>query len=116
MIPATPRFSGPLASALTAFLELMSTTGGSHVSLVSTLRRLDRYLSQQHPTATTLTQSIVIDWCATFSHLRPASQGRYRSAISKFCAFLRARDPATVPAGAVPPLRPSRDHFLPCIL
>lgn len=116
MTNTTPLFCGPLASALTAFMELMRTIGGSHVSLVSTLRRLDRYLAQQHPTATTLTQSIVIDWCATFSHLRPASQCRYRSAISKFCAFLRARDPATVSARALPPLRLSRDHFLPCIL
>src|SRR5713101_8981392 len=116
MTNTTPRFCGPLASALTAFIELMRTIGGAHVSLMSTLRRLDRYLAQQHPTATTLTQSIVIDWCATFSHLRPASQCRYRSAISKFCAFLRARDPATVSARALPPLRHSRDHFLPCIL
>jgi integrase/recombinase XerD len=97
-------------------MELMRTTGGSHVSLVSTLRRLDRYLAQQHPTATTLTQSIVIDWCATVSHLRPASQCRYRCALSKFCAFLRSRDPATVSARVLPPLRYSRDHFLPCIL
>ena len=77
MTNTTPLFCGPLAAALTAFMELMRTIGGSHVSLVSTLRRLDRYLAQQHPTATTLTQSIVIDWCATFSHLRPASQCRY---------------------------------------
>ena len=116
MTNTTPRFCGPLASALTAFLELMRTIGGSHVSLVSTLRRLDRYLAQEHPTATTLTQSIVIDWYATFSHLHPASQCRYRCAISKFCAFLRSRDPATLPARILPPLRYSRDHFLPCIL
>jgi integrase/recombinase XerD len=116
MTTPTPLFCGPLASALTAFMELMRTIGGSHVSLVATLRRLDRYLAQQHPTATTLTQSIVLDWCATFSHLRPASQCRYRSAISKFCAFLRSRDQATVSARALPLLRPSRDHFLPCIL
>ena len=44
MITTTPLFLGPLAAALTAFLELMNTTGGAHVSLVSTLRRLDRYL------------------------------------------------------------------------
>lgn len=116
MTNTPPRFCGPLTSALTAFMELMRTTGGSHVSLVSTLRRLDRYLAQQHPTATTLTQSIVIDWCATFSHLRPASQCRYRCALSKFCAFLRSRDPATASAQFLPPLRYSRDHFLPCIL
>jgi len=116
MTTTTPLFCGPLASTLTAFMELMRTIGGSHVSLVATLRRLDRYLAQQHPTATTLTQSIVLDWCATFSHLRPASQCRYRSAISKFCAFLRSRDQATVSARALPLLRPSRDHFLPCIL
>ena len=49
MITTTSLFCGPLASPLAAFMELMRTIGGSHVSLVSTLRRLDRYLAQQHP-------------------------------------------------------------------
>jgi integrase/recombinase XerD len=115
MTGAAPLFRGPLALALTAFIDLMRTTGGSHVSLISTLCRLDRYLSQQHPTATTLTHQIVVDWCGTFSHLRPASQRRYRCAVSKFCAYLRSRDSVTVSAGVVPPLRKPRD-FLPCVL
>lgn len=108
-------FCGPLADALVAFVTLMRTTGSSHISLVSTLRRLDRHLKEKHPAATTLTHGIVVGWYATFDHLRPASQRRYRSATARLCAFLRARDPATVPEHAVPTLRRPRD-FIPCVL
>jgi hypothetical protein len=93
MTTTTPLFCGPRASALTAFMERMRTIGGSHVSLVATWRRLDRYLAQQHPTATTLTQSIVLDWGATFSHLRPASQAgtgpRSRHSARAFARAIR---------------------------
>ncbi len=108
-------FHGPLAARFAEFVDLMKITGGTHVSLLSTLRRLDGYLLRKHPTATTLTRQIVEDWCKSFGHLRPASQQRYRCAISKFCAFLRARDPATIPEHALPPVRTPRD-FLPCVL
>jgi site-specific recombinase XerD len=115
MIDDSALFCGPMAAALVAFVTLMRTTGSSHVSLVSTLRRLDRHLKEKHPVATALTHEIVVGWYATFDHLRPASQRRYRSATSRFCAFLRARDPATVPEHAVPALRRPRD-FIPCVL
>ena len=116
MTTLTSLFCGPLAPALTAFMERMRMTGASHVSLVKTLRRLDRYVAQQHPTATTLTQPIVSDWCATFSHLRATSQRRYRCTISKLCAFLRSRDPATVSVRPLPPPLWKSQPFLPCIL
>lgn len=114
MSATTTHFGGPLADALTAFLTLMRTTGSSCQTLVSVLRRLDRHVLETHPEATTLTHEIVVGWYASFGHLKPATQRRYRCTTSRFCAFLRGRDPATIPLGAMPPMRRPRD-FLPCV-
>ena len=114
MIDVAP-FDGPLAAALATFVTLIRTTGATHIAHLATLRRLDRHLQERHPTATTITHEIIVDWYASFAHLKPATQRRYRCSTSRFCAFLRARDPATVAQDTVPTLRRPRD-FIPCVM
>ena len=108
-------FKGPLAGHLTEFAALMRATGGRHVALLSTLVRFDRFLANSCPGATTVTQKILLAWFASFQHLRPASQARYRTATFQFCKFLRRRDPTVATRENVSPLRLPRD-FQPYIL
>ena len=108
----TSLFCGPLAPALTAFMERMRMTGTSHVSLVKTLRRLDRYVAQQHPTATTLTQPIVSDWCATSVTCAPhhsvGTAARSRNCVRSSARAIRP------PSRSGPCRRPSGNHNPSC--
>ena len=105
----SPAFQGPLADRFTAFAVLIRSTGGRHVSLLATLGRLDRFLARSCPQATTLTTEVLWAWFASFAHLRPASQARYRTATFQVCTFLRRRDPATATREDIPPRRLARD-------
>ena len=102
-------FEGPLAGRLDEFAVLMRSTGGRHVTLLATLGRLDRFLARSYPETTTFTKEILLAWFASFEHLRPASQSRYRTATFQFCKFLRRRDPTTATRENVPPPRFTRD-------
>lgn len=98
-------FRGPLAAQFGEFTTLMTTTGGSHASLLATLGRLDRFLAASYPEAITLTKGILTEWFASFDHLRSTSRRRYRTATFNVCGFLRRRDPATATGEDFEPLR-----------
>lgn len=101
-------YQGPLRHHFDTFAALMRSTGGRHVSLLSTLGRLDRFLVSTFPGATTLTREILLAWFESFDHLRPASRSRYRCATFQVCKFLRGREPSTAIREDLPPLRLSK--------
>jgi site-specific recombinase XerD len=88
-------FEGPLRAHFEDFATLMRSTGGRHVPLLANLVRFDRFLAQAYPYATTITKEILHAWFASFEHLRPSSQGRYRTATFQICKFLRRRNAST---------------------
>lgn len=88
-------FSGPLASQFEQFATLMRSTGTQHVTLLANVHRLDRFLAVAYPDATTLTKDILTSWFASFGHVLPESQKRYRSATFQVCKYLRRRDADT---------------------
>lgn len=98
-------FRGPLAVRFDEFATLMRATGGRHISLLLNLRRLDHFLATSFPEATTLTKVILIAWFASFDHLQPTSQSRYRTATFQVCKFLRRRDLTTSSIEDFLPLR-----------
>jgi hypothetical protein len=73
----------------------MRSTGGRHVPLLANLSRFDRFLAHAYPHTTTITKEILRAWFASFEHLRPSSQARYRTATFQVCKFLRRRDAST---------------------
>jgi integrase/recombinase XerD len=99
-------FHGPLASDFCRFVEIMKGLGdyGNHFWLVG---RLDRFLHERHPHTNTLTKEILSEWLATFSHLSPITQRRYRSDIFLLCKFLRSRDSSTAMRAQFPIIRPT---------
>ena len=101
-------FSGPLAAQFEQFATLMRSTGAQHVNLLANVHRLDRFLADTHPDATTLTKDILTSWFASFAHLLPESQKRYRSATFQVCKYLRRRDPNTATREQFEPLRSPR--------
>lgn len=88
-------FEGPLGDRFDEFATLMRSTGGRHIPLLANLTRFDRFLARSYPEATTITKEILHVWFASFEHLRPSSQGRYRTATFQICKFLRRRDAST---------------------
>ncbi|HJW76854.1 MAG TPA: tyrosine-type recombinase/integrase, partial [Thermoleophilia bacterium] len=107
-------FKGPLAHDFNTFATLMRSTGGRHITLFATVRRLDGFLARSYPKATTITKEILLAWFASFEHLRPTSQSRYRSATFQVCKFLRRRDASTTTREEIAPLR-LRQDFQPYI-
>jgi len=105
MMTTPPVFDGPLAAWFDRFAQQMATTGGDHTSLFTTIRRLDRFLVKQHPDTMVLSQEIVTEWFATFSHLKPTSQARYRWSTFQLCKHLRGHDPKTATAEQFEPVR-----------
>lgn len=91
-------FYGPLGRHFDRFVVQIKANGGQHVSLFATVRRLDRYLARKHSCVTALTREVVKDWFASFSHLHPNTQRRYRSATFCLCRFLNGRDSSTATA------------------
>jgi integrase len=91
----TRAFQGPLAGQFEEFAALMDSTGGQHVTLMRIVGRFDQFLARSHPQATTVTKQVLGAWFATFEHLNPTSQKRYRSGTHQVCKFLRRRDPLT---------------------
>jgi integrase/recombinase XerD len=83
---------------------------GNHFWL---MRRLDRFLFERHPHTKMLTKEILAEWFATFSHLNPITQRRYRSDIFLLCSFLRSRSSRTATRAQFPIIRPpaSRPHI-----
>ena len=88
-------FEGPLCAHFIAFTTLMRSTGGRHIPLLANLARFDRFLAHAYPHATTVTKEILHAWFASFEHLRPSSQARYRTATFQICKFLRRRVAST---------------------
>ncbi|MEW6753162.1 MAG: tyrosine-type recombinase/integrase [Candidatus Latescibacterota bacterium] len=95
MRPTQRQFHGPLAGQLRSFAAAMERTGGSHAALFLILQRLDGFLAAQHPDLTHLSRAVLHEWFASFAHLRPASQSRYRSAAFQLCKYLARQDPRT---------------------
>jgi integrase/recombinase XerD len=98
-------FCGPLAAHFEHFTDLMRSTGARHATLLANIHRLDRFLAHAYPEATTLTKDILSAWFASFAHLRPMSQKRYRSATFQVCKFLHRRNPGTAVREDFEPLR-----------
>lgn len=88
-------WKGPLGASFDEFATLMRSTGGRHIPLLANLARLDRFLARSYPDAKTITKEILQTWFASFEHLRPSSQDRYRTATFQICKFLRRRDAST---------------------
>jgi integrase len=108
MSTPTPAFVGPFADAFTEFTKLIKATGAKQLSLFATLRRFDRYLAERHPQTEVLSRPIVTEWFASFSHLRPSSQRRYRSATFQLCKYLRSREPSTAAVQDFEPVHAGR--------
>lgn len=104
----TVQFQGPLACEFSRFARQMLSSGGRHVTLFATVRRLDKFLARNHPDTSALTKEILSDWFSSFGHLRPTSQARYRSATFQLCKSLRGRQPRTATTEDFEPLRRSR--------
>jgi integrase/recombinase XerD len=88
-------FHGPLAAQFEEFMALMRSTGGHYRSLAWIVIQLDRFLARSYPTTTALTTDVVRAWFASFVHVRPTTQVRYRNSTLQLCGFLHGRDPAT---------------------
>lgn len=101
-------FHGPLATDFAQFANVMRGTGGTHVTLVATIRRFDRFLARSYPELTALSRDVLTAWFSSFVDLRPASQRRYRTATFQLCKFLHRRDPLTPTREDFEPLRRSR--------
>lgn len=108
MRPTQRPFHGPLAAHLRRFAVAMERTGGSHAALFVILQRLDRFLADKHPDITHLPRPVVQEWFASFAHLRPTSQSRYRTAIFQFCKYLARQDGCTARPEDFTPLRRDR--------
>ena len=102
-------FHSSLAHEFARFAKQMQTTGGTHVSLMATIGRLDAFLAKAYPDVTTLSRDVLSAWFASFDHLRTTSQSRYRSATFQVCKFLRGTNPLTATRDDFQPIRQSRD-------
>lgn len=111
----TLQFKGPLATEFSRFAQQMLSSGGQHITLFATVRRLDTFLTRRHPAATVLTREVLADWLSSFAHLQPNSQSRYRCATFLLCKFLHGREPATATRQDFVPLR-CQSSFRPHIL
>lgn len=98
-------FRGPLAREFQRFFELMKGLGDyqSHFWL---MRRLDKFLLERYPKTKVLSKDILSEWFASFSHLKPVTQRKYRSDTFLLCSFLRSRNTATTSRAQFPILRP----------
>lgn len=97
-------FQGPLAPEFKRFVELMKGLGDyqNHFWLIG---RLDKFLLKRHPRTKILTKDILSEWFASFSHLNPITQRKYRSDIFLLCSFLRSRSTGTTGRTQFPIIR-----------
>jgi hypothetical protein len=79
-------FKSRLGRDMPAYLALKRAMGRKYLGEESTLRYLDRFLSQRFPLARDLSASILEAWIAA-SRLQPYSRATQLTRVRQFCLY-----------------------------